>query len=122
MMPSLVVNAHAEWTLPPTKYRLSKTFAGSAYQEERGGALLGSDTYGAGMSLKSSLLLGGRKHVRASVPRNSNSAAFFAANCAAWTSFDTVGSGAALICAKAPPVIVARLRMNPINEMRRSAI
>src|SRR3954468_1293853 len=116
MMPSLVVSAHAEWTLPPTKYRLSKTFAGSAYQEERGGALLGSDTYGAGMSLKSSLLLGGRKQVRASVPRNSNSAAFFAVNCAASTSFDTVGSGAALICAKALVANVARL-MNATDGM-----
>src|SRR3954464_10760495 len=117
-MPSRVVSAHAEWTLPPTKYKLSKTFAGSAYQEERGGALLGSDTYGAGMSLKSSLRLGGRKHVRTSVPRNSNSAAFFAANCAASTSFDTVGSGAALICAKAPPASV-RAKTELINEIRR---
>src|SRR3954464_116072 len=111
MMPSFVTSAHAEWTLPPTKYRLSKTFAGSAYHEERGGALLGSDTYGAGMSLKSSLRLGGRKHVRASVPRNSNSAAFFAASCAASTFSEIVGSCAALICAKAPPATVIRVRM-----------
>src|SRR4051794_38541522 len=122
MIPSFVTSAHAEWTLPPTKYRLSKTFAGSAYQEERGGALLGSDTYGAGMSLKSSLLLGGRKHVRASVPRNSNSAAFFAVNCAASTSFEIVGSGAALICAEAPPVIVVRPMMSPTIGMRRTDI
>src|SRR5687768_17810541 len=45
MIPSVVVNAHDEWTLPPTKYRLSKTFAGSAYQLFRGGALEGSVTY-----------------------------------------------------------------------------
>ena len=30
--------------LPPTKYRLSKTFAGSANHDARGGALAGSDT------------------------------------------------------------------------------
>ena len=43
-MPSRVVSAHAEWIFPPTKYRLSKTFAGSAYHDARGGALPGSDT------------------------------------------------------------------------------
>jgi hypothetical protein len=36
MIPSRVVSAHDEWTLPPTKYRSSKTFAGSAYHESRG--------------------------------------------------------------------------------------
>ena len=43
-MPSRVVSAQAEWIFPPTKYRLSKTFAGSAYHDARGGALLGSVT------------------------------------------------------------------------------
>src|SRR5215212_9785972 len=93
MMPSRVVSAHAEWIFPPTKYRLSNTFAGSAYQDARGGALLGSDTYGAGTSRKSSLLLGGRRHVRASTPVNSNSDASFAACCAASTGFCVPGFG-----------------------------
>ena len=40
-MPSRVVSAQDEWILPPTKYRLSKTLAGSAYQVSRAGALAG---------------------------------------------------------------------------------
>ena len=40
-MPSRVVSAHEEWIFPPTKYRLSNTFAGSAYHDSRGGALFG---------------------------------------------------------------------------------
>ena len=53
----------------------------------------------AGTSRKSSLRLGGRKHVRASAPRNSNSAAVFAACCAASTAFCGPRGGAATCCA-----------------------
>ena len=38
---SLLVRAHDECTFPPTKYRLSNTLAGSAYQVSRAGALAG---------------------------------------------------------------------------------
>src|SRR5688500_2728389 len=37
IIPSDVVTAHADSFMLPTKYRLSKTFAGSAYHSDRGG-------------------------------------------------------------------------------------
>src|SRR5688572_1805761 len=37
MMPCEVVIAHAEYSVCPTKYRLSNTFCGSAYQVSRAG-------------------------------------------------------------------------------------
>ena len=39
MMPSDVVTAHAEYSISPTKYRLSKTLTGSACHRERSGGL-----------------------------------------------------------------------------------
>src|SRR5687768_17986132 len=77
-MPSLVVSAHEECSLPPTKYRLSKTLAGSANQVSRGGALLGSVTYAGATSIRFSPPLCGSKQVLTRVPRNSKPAAVFA--------------------------------------------
>src|SRR5918995_3988824 len=78
-MPSLVVSAHEECSLPPTKYRLSKILAGSANQISRGGALLGSVIYAGATSVRFSPPLCGSKQVRTRVPRNSKPAAVFAA-------------------------------------------
>src|SRR6266705_1308705 len=86
MIPSLVVKAQDEWILPPTKYRLSKTLAGSAYQVSRAGALAGFATYAGSTSLESSPPLWGRRQTRTSVPRNSKPAAVFADCTAAWAS------------------------------------
>src|SRR6267378_209038 len=86
MIPSRVVRAHAEWILPPTKYRLSKTLAGSAYQVLRAGALAGFATYAGTTSLASSPPLWGRRQTLTSVPRNSKPAAVFADCTAAWAS------------------------------------
>ncbi len=41
MMPSDVVTAHAEYSFSPTKYRLSKTLAGSTCQALAGGGPAG---------------------------------------------------------------------------------
>src|SRR6266516_5425841 len=86
MIPSRVVRAHEEWILPPTKYRLSKTLAGSAYQVSRAGALAGFAMYAGRTSLESSPPLWGRRQTRTSVPRNSKPAAVFADCTAAWAS------------------------------------
>src|SRR5882672_2052721 len=103
MIPSRVVRAHAEWILPPTKYRLSKTLAGSAYQVSRAGALAGFATYAGTTSLASSPPLWGRRQTRTSVPRNSNPAAVLADCTAAWAS----ASKSRLACANAPPATSA---------------
>src|SRR5881396_274509 len=116
MIPSRVVRAHEEWILPPTKYRLSKTLAGSAYQVPRAGALAGFATYAGTTSLESSPPLWGRRQVRTSVPRNSKPAAVFAACTAAWASASkSLLAGA---CAKAlhtanPPATASAVRENP---------
>src|SRR5438309_6666064 len=86
MIPSRVVKAQEEWILPPTKYRLSKTLAGSAYQVSRAGALAGFARYAGTTSLESSPPLWGRRQTRTSVPRNSKSAAVLADCTAAWAS------------------------------------
>src|SRR5687767_8241175 len=102
-MPSLVVSAHEECSLPPTKYRLSKTLAGSANQVSRGGALLGSVIYAGATSVRFSPPLCGSKQVLTRVPRNSKPAAVFAACNAALISaskFLLVG----VCCANGSPV------------------
>src|SRR5688572_23680964 len=102
-MPSLVVSAHEECSLPPTKYRLSNTLAGSANQVSRGGALLGSVTYAGASLVRFSPPLCGSKQVLTRVPRNSKPAALFAACNAALISawkFLLVG----LCCANDSPV------------------
>src|SRR5437879_1913306 len=99
MIPSRVVRAHEEWILPPTKYRLSKTRAGSAYQLSRAGALAGFATYAGTTSLESSPPLWGSRQTRTSVPRNSKPAAVFADCTAAWASASKSLFGA---CASAP--------------------
>src|SRR5882672_12454710 len=86
MIPSRAVRAQEEWILPPTKYRLSKTLAGSAYQVSRSGAFAEFATYGGTASLESSPPLCGSRQTRTSVPRNSNPAAVFADCTAAWAS------------------------------------
>src|SRR5262245_15001135 len=48
MMPSLVVSAHAEWIMVPTKYRLSNTLYGFAYQVARSGTRGAAAGAGAG--------------------------------------------------------------------------
>src|SRR6267143_993733 len=112
MIPSRVVKAHEEWILPPTKYRLSKTLAGSAYQVSRAGALAGFAMYVGRTSLESSPPLWGRRQTRTSVPGNSKPAAVFADCTAAWASASkSLLAGA---CAKAlhtasPPATSAAL-------------
>src|SRR6266852_8563867 len=116
MIPSRVVRAHEEWILPPTKYRLSKTLAGSAYQVSRAGALAGFAMYAGRTSLESSPPLWGRRQTRTSVPRNSKPAAVFADCTAAWASASkSLLAGA---CAKAlhdanPLAIASAARENP---------
>ena len=46
-IPSDVVTAHANTSLPPTKYRLSKTLAGSAYHPDCGGIVRPAGERGA---------------------------------------------------------------------------
>src|SRR6266568_7065154 len=88
MKPWLVFSAQAEWILPPTKYRLSKTCAESAYHTSRAGTALGSRTKSAG-SLVGGLALAPSSGIRPrplSRPTCSNPAAFCAARRASTTS------------------------------------
>src|SRR5882672_7703574 len=110
MMPSFVASAQDEWILPPTKYRLSNTFAGSAYQVSRAGALAGSVMYGGTTSLASSPPLCGSRQTRTSVPRNSNPAAVLADCTAAWAS----ASKSRLPCAKVPEAASAAMKVKAI--------
>src|SRR5258708_30072973 len=110
MIPSRVVRAHEEWILPPTKYRLSKTLAGSAYQLSRSGAFAGFATYAGTTSLASSPPLWGTRQTRTSVPRNSKPAASFADCTAAWVSASKsrfVGDCARALQIANPPAISA---------------
>src|SRR5580658_4036774 len=73
MIPSLVVSAHDERSLVPTKYTSSKTLAGSVYQRARsGGGAAGVTSRGAGA-------VRGATQSAASKPGKSKPAAFLAA-------------------------------------------
>src|SRR5216683_391073 len=73
MIPWLVVIAHDEWIFEPTKYRLSKTLAGSVNHVPRGAG-------GPGATSRNTLgTATGATHKRAKVPVESNPAAVLAA-------------------------------------------
>src|SRR3954470_260581 len=82
MMPADVVTAQAEYSVCPTKYRLSKTFTGSACHVDRSGGPAGRGAAGwaaAGARLGTTAL-----HTRVNTPAKSSPAApFAAATCAA---------------------------------------
>src|SRR6266571_5342871 len=125
MIPSLVVKAQDEWILPPTKYRLSKTLAGSAYQVSRAGALAGFATYAGTASLESSPPLWGRRQTRTSVPRNSKPAAVFADCTAAWASASKsllAGGCARAVHTANPPLKASAARENRTSSFLISAL
>src|SRR4051812_11442352 len=98
MMPADVVTAHAEYSVCPRKYRLSKTFTGSACQVDRSGGPAGRGAAGgagAGARLGTIAL-----HTRVNTPaKSSPAAAFAAATCAAAAP---LGDCAAVVTAPIP--------------------
>ena len=62
MKPWLVFSAQAEWILPPTKYRLSKTCAESAYHTSRAGTALGSRIKSGGSLVGGPALAAQQRH------------------------------------------------------------
>src|SRR5215472_6365802 len=121
MKPSLVSRAQAECTLPPTKYRLSKTFAASAYHVSRGGAVLGSRTNDGTLSVVLTDPSAGRRHRRVSAPRNSNPAACCAARIASSISRVKSRCGSAVLTGlPCQPFWICSL--DPIHVVRQKAV
>src|SRR5687767_2039299 len=94
MMPPGVLTAHAEYSVCPTKYKLSKTFTGLAYHVSRAGAPAGRGAVaaagrGAGGA--------GAVHSRvASAAYSEPAAAFAAATCPSTVPGDGCAAAAAI--------------------------
>src|SRR5829696_2716486 len=101
MMPSLPTRAHALWIFVPRKYKLSATFAGSAYHELRAGGA-GAAAFAAGAPRPRPEAGGGTMQRRRNVPAQSVPAARLADD----TRPSTVVAGCAL--GKPTPAVMAR--------------